>query len=124
MAREGELLWEPPAELLTGSKMARYMESLGHSDYHELWRWSVEDLEGFWSSIVDYYELPIHGDRTRVLVDPAMPGARWYPDAEVNYAEAVFRRASPDRRCRAARPSRGRRRGSAWAHPRARCSSR
>jgi acetoacetyl-CoA synthetase len=87
--REGELLWEPSGP----SKMADYMEARGFSTYGELWRWSVEDVEGFWGSLWDLYEL---GSRPpRVLARAAMPGAEWFPGAEVNYAEQVFRRARP-----------------------------
>ena len=45
--REGKVLWEPSAELLTDSKLARYMRDRGFASYDELWRWSVEDLDGF-----------------------------------------------------------------------------
>ena len=54
MAR-GDLLWEPPADLLENSRMARYMRSRGFSSYGELWQWSVDDLEGFWASIWDEF---------------------------------------------------------------------
>ena len=41
---EGKLLWEPGEDSLTDSKMARFMRKRGYEDYHELWKWSVEDL--------------------------------------------------------------------------------
>src|SRR5918999_486599 len=86
--REGELLWEPPNELLTGSKLARYMRARGFSSYDELWRWSVEDLEGFWASIWDEYGL---GPRSGpVLERDAMPGAVWFPEVRLNYAEYLL----------------------------------
>src|SRR5918999_565249 len=86
--REGELLWEPPNELLTGSKLARYTRARGFSSYDELWRWSVEDLEGFWASIWDEYGL---GPRSGpVLERDAMPGAVWFPEVRLNYAEYLL----------------------------------
>ncbi len=88
---EGTVLWEPPAELLTGSKLARYMEARGYADYQELWRWSVEDLEGFWRSLWDLYE--VGPSPERVLGSTAMPGAEWFPGTELNYAEHLFRNA-------------------------------
>ena len=70
--REGELLWKPSGP----SKMSAFMEARGFSSYEELWRWSVEDLEGFWGSIWDEYRL---GRRPgRVLERDAMPGAIWF----------------------------------------------
>ena len=101
--QEGTLLWRPSAELKAGSNLTDYIawlereRGLRFESYDALWRWSVDDLDAFWSSIVDYEDLPVHGDRTPVLADRAMPGARWYPGATVNYAEAVFRQASLDR---------------------------
>jgi len=90
-AREGTVLWEPPEELLTGSKMARYMRDRGFSEYGDLWRWSVEDLEGFWRSIWELYE--VGPSPERVLGSSAMPGAEWFPGTQVNYAEHLFRSA-------------------------------
>ena len=96
---EGTLLWEPSAAFREASTMADYLHwlererGLRFADYAALWRWSVDDLEAFWSSIVDYYDIPLRGDRTRVLADATMPGARWFEGAELNYAEALFGRA-------------------------------
>jgi acetoacetyl-CoA synthetase len=101
--REGTLLWTPSDEFAEGSNLTDYLgwlereRGLRFADYGALWRWSVDDLGAYWSSIVDYEALPIHGQRTPVLADRVMPGARWFPEAQVNYAEAVFHRASADR---------------------------
>ncbi|MFI6571494.1 acetoacetate--CoA ligase [Nocardia fluminea] len=64
-------------------------------DYHALWQWSVDDLDGFWGSLWDYFEL---GDRPGpVLASSQMPGARWFPEVRLNYVDQVIRRARPDR---------------------------
>ncbi len=65
--------------------------------YQELWAWSVDELEDFWSSLWDYYEVP--GSRgTCVLPDRTMPGASWFPTARLNYAECILGGiADPDR---------------------------
>jgi acetoacetyl-CoA synthetase len=100
---EGTLLWEPSEAFGAGTNIVDYLawldseRGLRFADYAAAWRWSVEDLETFWSSIVDYYGIPIHGDRTHVLDRRTMPGAAWFDGAEINYAEAVFQHASPDR---------------------------
>ena len=65
----------------------------GFDDYHELWRWSVEDLEQFWSSLWEYFEMP--GGHDRVLASREMPGAEWFPGVQLNYAERLFREARP-----------------------------
>lgn len=64
-------------------------------DYHALWQWSVDDIEGFWAALWDYFEL---GQRPgRILEDAEMPGARWFPGATLNYVDQVARHARTDR---------------------------
>ena len=101
--REGALLWQPSEAFKAASTMTDYMDwlererGLRFADYAELWRWSVDDLAGFWSSVVDYYDIPLRGAWTEVLGDATMPGARWFDGAQLNYAEALLRRVVPDR---------------------------
>lgn len=61
--------------------------------YDALWRWSVTDLEAFWRSVWDYFELRSPTPFKAVLADERMPGARWFEGAQVNYAQQVFRHA-------------------------------
>ena len=89
--REGQLLWIPSDPDAT--EMARFMRARGFSDYNELWRWSVEDLEGFWGALWDWFEIDAPYDS--VLGSREMPGAQWFPGAEVSYAEQLFRAARP-----------------------------
>jgi acetoacetyl-CoA synthetase len=88
------LLWEPPAELLERAVMTRYMRERGFETYADLWQWSVDDLDGFWASIWDFFG--VAGSYDRVLATRAMPGAQWFPGAEVNYAEHLFRGKADD----------------------------
>jgi acetoacetyl-CoA synthetase len=87
------LLWEPPAELVERAVMTRYMRERGLGTYEELWRWSVTDLDGFWGSIWDFFG--VQGTYDQVLTERRMPGAAWFPGAEVNYAEHLFRGKDP-----------------------------
>jgi acetoacetyl-CoA synthetase len=96
-ATGGEKLWEPSAEAIDRSQMTRFMRWLAAErgvdagDYAELWKWSVDELEDFWASIWDYFEVISSGPRPEVLAERAMPGARWFEGAELNYAEHIFR---------------------------------
>src|SRR5918998_1615760 len=89
-------LWEPPAELVEGSLMTRYMRWLdrGFETYDDLWRWSVGDLDGFWASIWQFFE--VESDYEQVLASREMPGATWFPGARVNYVERAFRGKADD----------------------------
>ncbi|MEZ5705092.1 MAG: acetoacetate--CoA ligase [Burkholderiaceae bacterium] len=68
---------------------------LRFDDYDALWRWSTSDLEAFWQSIWDYFDLRSPTPHTAVLERNVMPGARWFPGAQVNYAQQVFRHVEP-----------------------------
>jgi len=59
--------------------------------YDALWRWSVTDLDAFWQSIWDYFDLQSPTPHRAVLGRNTMPGAQWFPGAQVNYARQVFR---------------------------------
>jgi acetoacetyl-CoA synthetase len=71
--------------------MARYMKARGCASYDELWRWSVDDIEGFWRSIWELFE--VGAPPERVLGSGTMPGAEWFPGTRLNYAEHLFRGA-------------------------------
>jgi acetoacetyl-CoA synthetase len=70
-------LWTPPADVLDRSRVGDFMRflrrtrGLDHADYHALWRWSVEDLAGFWAAVWDYFEIAAHTPPTRVLAEPS-----------------------------------------------------
>jgi len=91
-----EKLWEPPAELVERSRLREYMGWLEaergrrFETYEELWRWSVDDLEGFWRSIWDFFGVQADGAPEPALAGREMPGAEWFPNAALNYAEHVF----------------------------------
>jgi acetoacetyl-CoA synthetase len=92
----GDVLWTPPADVLQTTEIGRYLSWLRDergrelADYDELWRWSVEDLEGFWGSIWDFFGVRAHAPYERVLGARAMPGAEWFPGARLNYAEHML----------------------------------
>ena len=55
-----------------------------------MWRWSIDELEDFWATIWDAFEVRASTPYDRVLGDRAMPGARWFEGAELNYAENLL----------------------------------
>jgi acetoacetyl-CoA synthetase len=70
--------------------MGRFADRCGFGTYEELQRWSVEDLEGFWQAVVDFYAVRFHTPPTAVLGAREMPGAQWFPGATLNYAEHML----------------------------------
>ncbi|WP_431931146.1 acetoacetate--CoA ligase [Micromonospora sp. RP3T] len=92
-----DVLWTPPADVRERSRIGDYLRWLAEhrglefADYDALWQWSVTELTGFWSSIWDYFDVVAHTPPTATLAERAMPGARWFPGATLNYAENVLR---------------------------------
>ena len=93
----GELLWKPSPQMIERSSMTRYMgwlereRGLQFEGYPALWEWSVTELEDFWASIWDYFDVSSPTPYSEVLAERTMPGARWFEGAQVNYAEHLFR---------------------------------
>jgi acetoacetyl-CoA synthetase len=89
----GDVLWSPPADLRESTEVGRFMNWLRDEQgrdfegYDELWKWSVDDLEGFWGSLAEFYEIRFRAPYERVLASREMPGARWFEGARLNYAE-------------------------------------
>lgn len=96
-ADRGEVLWSPPEQTTANCRMAQYVRWLAEkrglylNDYEQLWQWSTHDLPAFWRSIWDYFKVLADGDPGRVLGDASMPGAQWFPDVRLNYAENMLR---------------------------------
>ena len=89
----GKLLWEPVPAFARKTNIVAFMKWLekrgqNFRDYNELWRWSVDDLEGFWGSVWKYYD--VSDADYPVLPERTMPGARWFEGSEVNFAKRVF----------------------------------
>jgi acetoacetyl-CoA synthetase len=70
-----------------------HFDATTHEGYDALWRWSVADLPAFWASIWDWSGLQSPTPWQTVLEAEVMPGARWFPGAQVNYAQHLFSHA-------------------------------
>jgi acetoacetyl-CoA synthetase len=90
-------IWTPPPEARERSAMGRWLarlegeRGLRFETYDEAWRWSVTDLEGFWSSVWAFFDVRSTTPYERPLAERRMPGARWFPGATLNYAEHALR---------------------------------
>ncbi|MCP5415570.1 MAG: acetoacetate--CoA ligase [Chromatiaceae bacterium] len=91
-------LWCPSEQQIADANMTRFIQLVSRAtgrefaDYQELWRWSIDDIERFWSLLWDYAGL-LGEKGSDVLVDgDSMPGAGWFPGARLNYAQHLLRR--------------------------------
>ena len=93
------VLWRPSAAQIASTNLASYVTWLGRerelnfstADYGGLQRWSSIEIEEFWRSIWDYFEVEADGDPSVVLADREMPGTDWFPNTSLNFAEHIFR---------------------------------
>jgi acetoacetyl-CoA synthetase len=102
VAGEGEVLWRPTPAQIEATQLAAYQRwlsterGLRFDDYAALWSWSVTDVAAFWQTVWEFFDVQAEGSLEPVLTSHAMPGASWYPNARLNYAEHVFRHAQAD----------------------------
>ncbi len=87
-------LWSPSPERVRAAQLYAFMEKYGGKarDFQALWQWSIDKPGAFWSAVWDF--CGVIGDRgASVLKDAGqMPGAAFFPDAKLNYAENMLRR--------------------------------
>jgi len=112
----GEVLWEPSPEVIERARVTDYRRwlaargvSVGAAappgaspaaaaahDYHQLWRWSVEQPAAFWGSLWDYFGVLGERGDGPVLAGGPMPDVTWFPGATLNYARNALRAAQTD----------------------------
>lgn len=103
LIEQARILWEPPAEVREQANLTRYLRWLESArgmtfdGYDALWKWSVTDLEAFWRSVWEFFDVQASAPPSCVLASRKMPGARWFPGARLNWAQHVFRHMTDER---------------------------
>ncbi|MEV8568957.1 acetoacetate--CoA ligase [Streptomyces sp. NPDC051322] len=100
-----EPLWQPSRQRIDAARITRFQawaaERYGapaDGGYAALHRWSVDELETFWTAVADWFDVRFSTPYDTVLADRSMPGAQWFSGATLNYAEHALRTAEePDR---------------------------
>ncbi|WP_435176011.1 acetoacetate--CoA ligase [Actinacidiphila sp. bgisy145] len=106
-----EPLWRPSPERIAGARLTRFHHWAARqhnapaptgtdpvADYAALHTWSVRAPEEFWRALTEWFDVRFSTPADTVLADPAMPGARWFPGARLNYAEHALRPAQDPER--------------------------
>ncbi len=99
-----EILWTPTQERYDASTMAAFerhlkaRRNLSFGDYNAMWKWSVDDLEGFWSAIWEFFDVQASQTYSTILASQDMPGAEWCPGAMLNFTDQIMKHvdAQPD----------------------------
>jgi acetoacetyl-CoA synthetase len=93
--------WQPTERDIADARVtdfARFVQLRSGApmeNYQSLWQWSVDDPAAFWGALWEYFDLGDPPDR--VLENPEMPGARWFPGERLNYVDRIVRNARTDR---------------------------
>ncbi len=92
-------LWQPSEARIAEANLTAFMawlkqdQGLDFTGYDDLYAWSTSDLEGFWSAVWDFCGVVADPERGPVVTDPdKMPGAAFFPEARINFAENLLRR--------------------------------
>ncbi len=85
------LLWTPSPEKIAATNMAAFMRRAGFDNYEALWQWSVDQPDAFWPLVWDF--CGAIGERGNAVLEHGdrMPGAIWFPQAKLNYAENLLK---------------------------------
>jgi acetoacetyl-CoA synthetase len=92
-------IWSPSPKAVESAQVTQFARQMARKyhldldDYEDLHRWSVEHAEEFWSEVWDYCGVIASRKGSTVLVDgDKMPGAKWFPEARLNFTENLLRR--------------------------------
>lgn len=94
-ATQHEILWRPAPD--RPSRLRQFQEWVAAhggpavEEYADLWQWSVDDLDAFWLAVWRWFAVPSDHEPTVALADASMPGAVWFPEVRLNYAETMLR---------------------------------
>ncbi|SER82404.1 acetoacetate--CoA ligase [Psychrobacillus sp. OK032] len=99
---ESEVIWNPSQSYIENSQMHQYMnwlkdkKGLTFTDYNELWKWSVNELEEFWKTIWDFSGVKAFRKYDQVL-EGRMPAAKWFTGSRINFAENILLKNQGDK---------------------------
>ena len=93
-----KILWEPTKESIESSEMMKFIhfinskESTSLSSYEELYNWSISYADKFWGHFSDFSEIIYQQPHSEIVDDiKKMPGAVWFKDSQLNFAENLLR---------------------------------
>ena len=96
MGESKDICWRPSDADIRNSRLTEYKHwlhkhhQIQFSDYHELWQWSVNHSETFWSSIAFFFNVKFHAPASNILAGTVMPEFTWFEGSTLNYAEHIY----------------------------------
>jgi acetoacetyl-CoA synthetase len=102
MIEAGTVLWTPSPERIARARLTDFRgwltkeRGLTFKDFESMWEWSTTDIDAFWQACWDFFGIEATRPPTAVLGKRTMPGAQWFPGAEINYARHMLRHERPN----------------------------
>lgn len=97
-----KLLWKPSEETIVSSNLTHYINWLNDKklitsyNFNNIWQWSVDQIDSFWLSLWDYFNIQSDTKPQQITSGKNMPGVKWFEGTRVNYAEHIFRNATSE----------------------------
>lgn len=95
----GELLWSPSQERVRNANVTRFIDfvdskyGLKIESYRELSNWSSDKIQDFWAAMWEFAGIKASRGYDNVVDDlDRFPGAKWFPEARLNFAENLLQR--------------------------------
>ncbi|MCB0688554.1 MAG: acetoacetate--CoA ligase, partial [Saprospiraceae bacterium] len=94
---EKKILWRPNQNFIASCNLTQYQQWLYKKNiaacdsYETLWQWSADQIDEFWHSIWDYFQILHDGDFSEVTRGGEMPNIEWFAGTRLNYTEHLFR---------------------------------
>lgn len=123
MTQPTQPLWTPDSRFQNQSRLKHFIDYLFVKQglylrhYDDLWNWSVTNIDDFWETIVEYFDVQFHTPYREVIDRPrqGMIGTQWFTGATVSYAEHIFRNANNQHPALLYASEQHRLRGLSWA---------
>ena len=89
-----EIMWQPDATAMSETAMAKFKRDVGiDGSYDDLWQWSVDNSDQFWTELMDFVDIKYTGSTSPVREGDVMPDVEYFPELNLNFAENMLRYA-------------------------------
>lgn len=92
-----KILWEPTDEFVNSSNLMQFsnwllkQKKLSFTNYEDIHKWSIKNIDEFWIAVVQYFQIEYSGWDSRVVrTDVPMPRTKWFEDMKLNYVQHIF----------------------------------
>ena len=87
-----KIMWNPSEERKNSALITDFINQLplNFDSYFDLHKWSIDNLEEFWSEFWKFSGIKYSKTYDSILDNPVMPGAKWFVGSELNYAQNLL----------------------------------